>query len=185
MFQAETAPPWIRGALVCTYQLFITLGIFLAACFNYGTYTHQKNSSASWRIVIGLGWLWTLILGAGIWGFKETPRFVYRKGRVDEARETLMRVYGAPENHYAIYVQMEEMESKFRAEKQREGSGPIGDIVEMIRAPRMLYRILLGIGLQMFQQLTGANYFFYYGTVRPPPILTVNLVIWSFFTIMC
>merc|ERR1712000_293648 len=39
MYQAETAPPWIRGALVCTYQLFITLGIFLAACFNYGTYT--------------------------------------------------------------------------------------------------------------------------------------------------
>lgn len=32
MFQAETAPPWIRGALVCAYQLFITLGIFLAAC---------------------------------------------------------------------------------------------------------------------------------------------------------
>ncbi|ROV96108.1 hypothetical protein VSDG_05014 [Cytospora chrysosperma] len=164
MFQAETAPPWIRGALVCTYQLFITLGIFLAACFNYGTYTHQMHSTASWRIVIGLGWLWTLILGVGIWGFKETPRFVYRKGRVDEARETLMRVYGAPENHYAIYVQMEEMESKFRAEKQREGSGPIGDIVEMVRAPRMLYRILLGVGLQMFQQLTGANYFFYYGT---------------------
>ena len=28
----------------------------------------------------------------------------------------------------------------------------------------MLYRIMLGMGLQMFQQLTGANYFFYYGT---------------------
>ncbi|ROV91207.1 hypothetical protein VMCG_09373 [Cytospora schulzeri] len=164
MFQAETAPPWIRGALVCTYQLFITLGIFLAACFNYGTYTHQTYSSASWRIVIGLGWIWTLVLGLGIWGFKETPRFVYRQGRVDEARETLMRVYGAPANHYAIYVQMEEMESKFRAEKSRQGAGPLGEIADMVRAPRMLYRILLGVGLQMFQQLTGANYFFYYGT---------------------
>merc|ERR1712000_206484 len=34
----------------------------------------------------------------------------------------------------------------------------------MCRAPRMGYRIWLGIMLQMFQQLTGANYFFYYGT---------------------
>lgn len=168
MFQAETAPPWIRGALVCAYQLFITLGIFLAACFNYGTYTHQKDNSASWRIVIGLGWIWTLVLGLGIWGFKETPRFVYRQGKTTEARTTLMRVYGAPENHYAIHVQMEEMESKFRAEVSSKGVGPIGGVVQMFRAPRMTYRILLGIALQMFQQLTGANYFFYYGTVSSP-----------------
>lgn len=35
---------------------------------------------------------------------------------------------------------------------------------EAITGPRMLYRVALGVGLQMFQQLTGANYFFYYGT---------------------
>lgn len=29
----------------------------------------------------------------------------------------------------------------------------------------MLYRIALGVSLQALQQLTGANYFFYYGTV--------------------
>lgn len=165
MFQAETAPPWIRGSLVCTYQLFITLGIFLAACFNYGTYTHQAGSSASWRIVIGLGWLWTLTLGLGVWAFSETPRYVYRKGRVDDAQRTLMRVYGAPDNHYAIFVQMEELESKMRAEQQSAKTNPIGEMVGMFKAPRMTYRILLGIMLQMFQQLTGANYFFYYGTV--------------------
>jgi MFS transporter, SP family, sugar:H+ symporter len=28
----------------------------------------------------------------------------------------------------------------------------------------MLYRIVLGMSLQSLQQLTGANYFFYYGT---------------------
>lgn len=28
----------------------------------------------------------------------------------------------------------------------------------------MTYRVLLGAVLQMFQQLTGANFFFYYGT---------------------
>lgn len=165
MFQSETAPPWIRGALVCTYQLFITLGIFLAACFNYGTYTHQAGSSASWRIVIAIGWIWTLILGAGVWAFPETPRYVYRKGHSEDAKRTLMRVYGAPENHISIYTQMEELDSKFRAEQMMKQVGPIREAVDMFRAPRMTYRILLGIMLQMFQQLTGANYFFYYGTV--------------------
>ncbi|TGJ88232.1 hypothetical protein E0Z10_g564 [Xylaria hypoxylon] len=163
MYQAETAPPWIRGALVCAYQLFITLGIFLAAVFNLGTYDHLKNSSASWRIVIGLGWIFTIGLGLGILAFSETPRFAYRCGRVEEARKTLMRVYDAPENHWAIYSQMEEIESKLRAESQVKTSF-VGGYVEMFKAPRMAYRIALGVALQMFQQLTGANYFFYYGT---------------------
>ncbi|KAK1993422.1 general substrate transporter [Colletotrichum falcatum] len=163
MFQAETAPPWIRGALVCAYQLFITLGIFLAACFNYGTVTHLENSSGSWRIVVGLGWLWTIILGVGILAFPETPRFDYRMGNVERAKTTLCRVYGAPENHYSIHVQLEEIESKLRAESTIKGNA-VQEFIGMFKAPRMAYRIALGCALQMFQQLTGANYFFYYGT---------------------
>ena len=163
MYQAETAPPWIRGALVCTYQLFITLGIFLAACFNYGTYTHQRHNSASWRVVIGIGWAFLLILGVGILIFPETPRFAYRKGRAEEAKETLCRVYGAPPNHYSIVVQIEEIEAKLAGESHIKG-GPLSEMVSMIRAPRVAYRVALGMSLQMFQQLTGANYFFYYGT---------------------
>ncbi|KAK2025644.1 general substrate transporter [Colletotrichum zoysiae] len=163
MFQAETAPPWIRGALVCAYQLFITLGIFLAACFNYGTVAHLENSSGSWRIVIGLGWLWTIILGVGILAFPETPRFDYRMGNVERAKTTLCRVYGAPENHYSIHVQLEEIESKLRAESTIKGNAA-QEFTGMFKAPRMAYRIALGCALQMFQQLTGANYFFYYGT---------------------
>lgn len=163
MYQAETAPPWIRGAMVCSYQLFITMGIFLAACFNYGTVTHQRNSSASWRIVIGLGWIWTIVLGVGILFFPETPRFEYRHGKEEHAKETLCKVYGASANHWAVYTQIEEIESKLRAEDKIK-TNPIQEFVGMWKAPRMAYRIALGMTLQMFQQLTGANYFFYYGT---------------------
>ncbi|KAK6372948.1 hexose transporter hxt5 [Lithohypha guttulata] len=163
MYQAETAPPWIRGAMVCTYQLFITLGIFLAACFNFGVYEHQRNSSASWRIVIGVGYAFLIILGVGIIFFPETPRYAYRVGRKEEAKETLCKVYGAPPNHYSIYTQMEEIEAKFISEKHIKG-GPLSEMASMLRAPRVAHRLALGMGLQMFQQLTGANYFFYYGT---------------------
>jgi MFS transporter, SP family, sugar:H+ symporter len=163
MFQSESAPHWIRGSLVCAYQLFITFGIFLAACFNYGTYTHQNHNSGSWRIVIALGWIWTLILGLGVLLFDETPRFDYRRGKINDARQTLMRIYDAPANHFAIHQQMEEIGSKLRAESQVP-SGFVAATVDMFQAPRMAYRICLGICLQMFQQLTGANYFFYYGT---------------------
>ena len=162
MYQAETAPPWIRGAMVCTYQLFITLGIFLAACFNYGTVKHLHDS-ASWRVIIGLGWVFTLVLGVGILFFPETPRYDYATGHYDRARETLCQIYNAPANHWSIVTQIEEIESKLRAEEKVQGS-PLSEFVNLWKGPRMTYRILLGIGLQMFQQLSGANYFFYYGT---------------------
>ena len=163
MYQAETAPPWIRGALISTYQLFITLGIFLAACFNFATYEHNRDSTASWRIVIGIGWAWTLILGLGILLFPETPRYAYRKGRTEEAKQTLMKVYGAPAHHYAIHTQLEEIEAKLHAESTIKGN-PVSEFIKMWKAPRMAYRIGLGVTLQALQQLTGANYFFYYGT---------------------
>jgi SP family sugar:H+ symporter-like MFS transporter len=163
MYQAETAPPWIRGALVCAYQLFITMGIFLAACFNYATEKHHTYSSASWRIVVGLGWLWTLILGVGILFFPETPRFDFRNGQEERAKRTLCKVYGTTPNHWSVYTQVEEIQMKLRAEDKIK-VGPWREFKGMFRAPRMTYRIILGMGLQMFQQLTGANYFFYYGT---------------------
>jgi MFS transporter, SP family, sugar:H+ symporter len=142
---------------VSTYQLFITLGIFLAACFNYATYEHQRNSSASWRIVLGVGWSFLLILGIGILFFPETPRYDYRRGRTEEARETMIKVFGAPAHHYAVFTEYEEIEAKFRAEQQTKGN-VITEWVRMFKAPRMRYRIGLGVGLQALQQLTGANY---------------------------
>ncbi|KAL6876808.1 general substrate transporter [Trichoderma novae-zelandiae] len=163
MYQAETAPAWIRGAMVCAYQLFITMGIFLAACFNYGTVKHQSGNSGSWRIVIGLGWIWTLVLGFGILLFPETPRYDFRHGHEERAKQTICRVFGATENHWAVHTQIVEIERKLRAEDKLK-TGPIQEFVGMFKAPRMAYRIALGVTLQMFQQLTGANYFFYYGT---------------------
>lgn len=139
------------------------MGIFLAACFNYGTVKHQANNSGSWRIVLGLGWVWTIILGFGILAFPETPRYDYRRGHIKRATQTLCRIYGAPEHHWSIRTQLEEIESKFKAESQVK-VGPVQEFINMWRTPRMAYRIAIGVGLQALQQLTGANYFFYYGT---------------------
>ncbi|KAJ9607337.1 hexose transporter hxt5 [Cladophialophora chaetospira] len=163
MYMAETAPRHIRGSLISTYQLFITFGIFLAACINFGTYEHQRGNSGSWRIPMGIAFVWAFILGAGILFFTDTPRYLYRKGQTEEARRIMTKVYGAPPNHFTIHVEMEEIEAKLRAEANKEG--PVAEWIHMFRAPKMAYRIALGMLLQMFQQLTGANYFFYYGTV--------------------
>ncbi|KAL5371559.1 hypothetical protein DPSP01_014181 [Paraphaeosphaeria sporulosa] len=163
MYQAETAPRHIRGALISTYQLMITFGIFLAAVFNYAAENHQSGNAASWQITLGLSFVFPAILVGGILFFSETPRFLFRQGKEEEAKQTMCKVYGVGENHYAIHMELEEIRMKL-AEETNKGSA-IQEWFGMWKAPKMAYRLAIGMGLQMFQQLTGANYFFYYGTV--------------------
>ena len=67
----------------------------------------------------------------------------------------MTKVYGAPPHHYAVHLELEEIEAKLRAESAKVS--PIQEWIRMFTAPKMFYRIALGMGLQMFQQLTGAN----------------------------
>ena len=69
----------------------------------------------------------------------------------------MIKVYGAPAHHYAVHTELEEIEEKLKAEKQIKGN-PVSEFIVMLKAPRMGYRIALGMELQAFQQLTGANY---------------------------
>lgn len=158
MYTSETGPRQVRGALVSTYQLFITAGIFTADAINFGT--EKRLNSGSWRIPMGVGFIWPLILGIGILFFPESPRYAYRKGRVEEARTTMTKFYGVSENHREVQREFGEIKEKHDLEVSL-GKRPW---IELITGPRMAYRTALGIVLQALQQLTGANFFFYYGT---------------------
>lgn len=158
MYQSESSPAIIRGVIVACYQLFVTLGIWTSNMVNYGTNT--INSSASWRIPNGLGFAFALILGGGILFLPESPRFAYLKGRKDEARETIARLAGVDKDAASVNAEIDEIQVKVK--ELEEGAG--AKWYEIFTGPRMFYRLALGILLQSGQQLTGANFFFYYGT---------------------
>ncbi|KAI0155101.1 general substrate transporter [Xylariaceae sp. FL1272] len=158
MYQSESSPAIIRGILVSTYQLFITLGIWTSYIIDWGTADMQN--SASWRIPNALGFLWSLILGVGILFLPESPRYAYYKGRHEEARRTIARLAGVDENARTVNDQI----TQIRVKVEEDNSTVKAKWYEIFTGPRMLYRTLLGVTLQAGQQLTGANFFFYYGT---------------------
>jgi len=138
------------------YQLFITIGIFTADCINYGT--ESRNDTGSYRIPMGVGWIWALILGVGIIFLPESPRHDFNHNNPSRARTTMSKFYGLPETHPVLNSEFAEIEQVMRL---TAGNHPW---YEAITGPRMFYRVALAMALQMLQQLTGANYFFYYGT---------------------
>ncbi|KAK4503377.1 hypothetical protein PRZ48_004292 [Zasmidium cellare] len=157
-YQGESAPTHLRGAIVCCYQLFITIGILIAYLINFGTET--LDGTASWRIPVGISFFWAIVLGLGILLFPETPRHEFRHGAVDSAAESIAKFYGISPRHKVVKKQLEEMQEKLRIEQE----GGSHSIWEVFTGPRMLYRTLLGMTIQMLQQMTGANFFFYFGT---------------------
>lgn len=157
MYQSEAAPVKVRAAIVSMFQLFVTFGIFISYIVNYGT--ERIHSTASWRITMGIGFAWALILGLGIMFVPESPRFLYRQGKVEEARQVMAKLAGVPPNHRQIVSEMQEMKEKLDEEKAA-GKAPW---YEVFTGPAMFWRTTLGIVLQSLQQLTGANFIFFYG----------------------
>ena len=75
LYMAEVAPRRFRGALVSGYQFCITLGILLANCVCYVTST--QNGPGSYRIPIGIQFLWALILAGGLFILREYFSFYF------------------------------------------------------------------------------------------------------------
>ncbi|KAL5522914.1 hypothetical protein ACEPAF_1181 [Sanghuangporus sanghuang] len=189
MYQAETAPAQIRGTLTGTYQLFITFGILVAYCIAIGT--REMGDSGSWRTVVGIGILFALFLGTTIQAMPESPRWSARHGNTEAARKAIAKVRALPEDHPIVTSELEEILDSIEIEegvdKERLVTGDIPAKRELLAqkgddpskhwirewlncfkgfrsgTSRIGYRTLLGMSLQSLQQLTGANYFFYYG----------------------
>jgi SP family sugar:H+ symporter-like MFS transporter len=159
MYQSECTPAAIRGVVISSYQLLITLGIWTAEMVNWGT--ESRRSSASWRIPNGLSFAWALVLGVGMLFLPESPRYAYSRGRVQEARRNIARLSGLSPDSEGVNHQIADIQSKL-VEEKKSGQGFAWK--EIFTAPRILHRTLLGIILQAGQQLTGANFFFYFGT---------------------
>jgi len=153
MYQSECSPKWIRGAVVSCYQWAITIGLLLAACANEGQ--KDKPDASGYRWVIAIQFFWAAILAGGMLFLPESPRFLIKKGKFDHARKNLARVLRADIDSAEVKADYEEIEANLRHE---ESVGQTSYIDCFRNGPgHNRLRVLTGIFLQAWQQLTGIN----------------------------
>lgn len=111
MFQSETLPRWIRGAVVGSYQLCITIGLFLASIVNYAT--QNRNDSGSYRIPLAVQFAWALILSGGMLFLPETPRFLIKKGKDSQALKSLVFLRRLPADDPNLIAELEEIKGNY------------------------------------------------------------------------
>lgn len=160
MYQSECAPKSLRGMIVGLYQLAITIGALLAAIVLNAT--KNEPSHLAWRTPISVQFAWAGILSGGLLLLPESPRFLMHKGREDEARRSLARLMTMPPESPEVDLELDEIATALAADRAI-GQGSYIDCFRNNEFKNGL-RTWTGIWLQGWQQLTGINFIFYYGT---------------------
>ncbi|HEY4458738.1 MAG TPA: sugar porter family MFS transporter [Pseudonocardiaceae bacterium] len=146
IYLSEIAPARVRGALSGLNQLMISSGILIAYLINLGL-----SDGGEWRVAFGLALVPAVALVIGVYFQPESPRWLIRQGREDDARAVLARITDDVDGEVA----------RIRAAAQSGVSALLGD--------RRVRRVLLiGVGVAFLQQIIGINTIIYYA----PTILT-------------
>ncbi|KAK3362625.1 general substrate transporter [Lasiosphaeria hispida] len=159
LYQSEMAPKWVRGTLVCAYQLSITMGLLIASVVNILCF--KIDGAAAYRIPMGLQLSWACVLALGLLVLPETPRYLIKRGYKEAAALSLSRLRRLDITHPALVEELAEIEANHEYEMAL-GADTYKDII--FGEPHLGRRTLTGCGLQMLQQLTGVNFIMYYGT---------------------
>jgi MFS family permease len=94
VYIGELAPPEIRGKIMGFWQLFYSVGSFIAYWINYAASLNiPKLGEWDWKIVVIFQMLVPIIIIILLPFIPETPRwYIQHGGRVEEARVALRRV---------------------------------------------------------------------------------------------
>ncbi|XP_069556170.1 proton myo-inositol cotransporter isoform X1 [Brachyistius frenatus] len=154
VYIAEASPPHLRGQLVTVNTLFITGGQFTASLID-GAFSYLQHDG--WRYMLGLSVLPAMLQFIGFLFLPESPRWLIQRGLTQKARRVLSQIRGnqnIDEEYDGIKNSIEE------EEKDSGGDGLV--IWRMLTYPPTRRALLVGCGLQMFQQLSGINTVMYY-----------------------
>ncbi|KAL2808726.1 general substrate transporter [Aspergillus granulosus] len=162
LYVSENAPRAIRGGLTGLYQLFITIGIMLAFWINYGSVLHI-NGTAQYLVPLAMQALPAILLLVGMILCNESPRWLAKQDRWEEARATLSRVRNLPSTHPYVEAEFQDIVRQLEYERQLiGGSGFVDLLKEMFLIAGNRKRALISIFLMVCQQMTGTNAINYY-----------------------
>jgi sugar porter (SP) family MFS transporter len=142
VYISELAPEHTRGMLSTLWQVAITAGILIASTCNLGL----ERWDQGWRLSYGGNIIFAFIMMGALFFMPESPRWLAGMDHDDLARQALIRVRYEDE----VESEVKKLKQETREEK-------------VLAVPnKMRYRVFLGIGLQVTQQLSGINAIMFY-----------------------
>jgi SP family galactose:H+ symporter-like MFS transporter len=175
MYIAELVPTKVRGSLVAVNMLAITSGIVIAYMVDYAF-----SSSGGWRYMFGLAAIPSIALIIGMWILPDSPRWLISKSKVEQAKKILQRARTVSD----VSPEIKDIQKSMK----KQGVGGMKGLFQ----PSLKMPMIVGMGLAIFQQITGINTVIYYAptifkfagiTAVGPAILAgagLTIVMWLF-----
>ncbi|XP_060964290.1 inositol transporter 4-like [Cannabis sativa] len=157
LYISESSPTRIRGALVSSNALLITGGQFLSYLINLAF----TKVPGTWRWMLGIAGLPALIQFILMLSLPESPRWLFRQNKIDEAKSILEKIFPADE----VENEMKALKDSVEAEKAIEGElgdGFLPKLKSALRSKVVRRALLAGITVQLIQQFVGINTVLYY-----------------------
>ncbi|KAJ8538474.1 hypothetical protein K7X08_027695 [Anisodus acutangulus] len=154
LYISEASPAKIRGALVSTNGFLITGGQFLSYLINLAF----TKAPGTWRWMLGVAGLPALLQFILMLLLPESPRWLYRKGRQEEAKVILRKIYSPEQVEVEIQALKESVDKEIEENKASENI----NLFKLCQKKTVRRGLIAGVGLQIFQQFVGINTVMYY-----------------------
>ncbi|EMD85135.1 hypothetical protein COCC4DRAFT_28578 [Bipolaris maydis ATCC 48331] len=161
VWQSECSTTANRGKHVVFDGVCILGGYMLEAWINLGFFEIKDNLPLQWRIPLAIPTLISIVPMAAIFAIPESPRWLCKQSRYEEARASMSAFEGLDSSDPVISDEINGIELALEETKAR---AKISDIFTMGK-DRLFYRFSLCIFLQFAQQMCGSNLISTYSTI--------------------
>lgn len=158
VFVSENCPPANRGRIAGLFQEFLVIGSTFAYWLDYGVALHIPVSTKQWRIPVGVQLIPGGLMFVGLFFLNESPRWLMKKNRHEEALKALAYIRNEPDDSPAVQKEMAEI----RAAIEEEVALSEGVTWKECLKKGNRYRFLLAFLIMFWQQFSGTNSIGYY-----------------------
>uniref|UniRef100_J3M2P9 Major facilitator superfamily (MFS) profile domain-containing protein n=1 Tax=Oryza brachyantha TaxID=4533 RepID=J3M2P9_ORYBR len=153
VYISEITPATLRGSCASLPEIFISLGILLGYVSNLAFAGLPDH--INWRVMLAAGIIPSISIAFVLLVIPESPRWLVMQGRTIEARSVLLKVTDSEDEAEERLAEIEEAARVTAAGKAVWR--------ELLRPSPVIRRMLVtGVGVQLFQQITGIDALVYY-----------------------
>ncbi|CAG9829175.1 unnamed protein product [Diabrotica balteata] len=144
IYSAEIAQTSIRGALGSYFQLLLTVGILIA--YVGGAWMHPKDLAILSAVI-------PIVFAVVFFSQPETPIYLMKKNRPEEAKKALQRLRGSS---YDCDAELKEIQLSFEQGTSEKS------FMTVLKTKAAIKASLITFGLMFFQQMSGVNAVIFY-----------------------
>nr|KAK5450731.1 hypothetical protein LTR18_000747 [Exophiala xenobiotica] len=161
MYQSELSPPAIRGSMVNLFSWWEMVGVLIAKGVIFGSVQQHGNTQWSWRIMLIVQLLPPLIMLAVLYWMPESPRWLIKKDRHEDARKALTYIRKGVATEYEINEELALTEEAVREQAEMHKATTYLDCLKGSNGRRTM----IAVGVQVLQQLSGNAFMLSYSVI--------------------